>query len=224
MCVSASSAEVGGPLSREDKPLWRGRLHLGCFVSSLAAGNVLLMTVHGALHTTAAAIYAGTVSGLFGASALYHCGNWSSTVRRVLQRIDHAWIFLLIAGTATPILLIAVPRPGGLLMLCVICGLTATAMVIHLAWMTAPEVLVGGTYIGLGCLAAVALPYVWHRAGIVAFILLLVGGLLYILGAVFYHRRWPDPSPRVFGFHEVFHAFVSAAALVQYIAIGVFIL
>jgi hemolysin III len=222
--MAASMADVSGTPLPANKPLLRGWLHLVCFVPSLVAGIALITTVHGTLHTTAAAIYAGAVSGLFGASALYHRGNWSWTVKQLLQRIDHAWIFLLIAGTATPVLLIEVPRPGGLVMLCVIWGLTATAMAIHLAWMAAPEVLVGGTYIALGCLAAVGLPYVWRSAGIAAFVLILAGGLLYIVGAVSYHRRWPDPNPSVFGFHEVFHVFVSAAALVQYLAIAVFIL
>jgi hemolysin III len=91
-------------------------------------------------------------------------------------------------------------------------------------WMSAPEALVGATFIGLGCVGIAALPYVWVHAGIAAFVLMLTGGLLYITGAVLYHRRWPDPVPAVFGFHEVFHAFVSAAATAHYVAIAILII
>jgi hemolysin III len=205
------------------KPVWRGWMHLVCFEVSLVVGTVVIIGAHGALRTTAAAIYAATVSGLFGASALYHRGSWSPPVMRALQRLDHAMIFFLIAGTATPVFLVVVPRPAGLPVLGVMWTATAVAMLTHVVWMSAPEVLVGGTYIALGCLAGLALPYVWQRAGVAAFTLMLAGGVLYIAGAVLYYRRWPDPSPSVFGFHEVFHAFVSAAAAAQYVAIAVFV-
>jgi len=205
------------------KPVWRGWMHLVCFEVSLVVGTVVTIGAHGALRTTATAIYAATVSGLFGASALYHRGSWSPPVMRALQRLDHAMIFFLIAGTATPVFLVVVPRPAGLSMLGVMWTVTAVAMLTHVVWMSAPEVLVGGTYIALGCLAGLALPYVWQRAGVAAFTLMLAGGVLYIAGAVLYYRRWPDPSPSVFGFHEVFHAFVSAAAAAQYVAIAVFV-
>jgi hemolysin III len=198
-------------------------MHLVCFEVSLVVGTVVIIGAHGALRTTAAAIYAATVSGLFGASALYHRGSWSPPVMRALQRLDHAMIFFLIAGTATPVFLVVVPRPAGLPVLGVMWTATAVAMLTHVVWMSAPEVLVGGTYIALGCLAGLALPYVWQRAGVAAFTLMLAGGVLYIAGAVLYYRRWPDPSPSVFGFHEVFHAFVSAAAAAQYVAIAVFV-
>jgi hemolysin III len=205
------------------KPVWRGWMHLVCFEVSLVVGTVVIIGAHGALRTTAAAIYAATVSGLFGASALYHRGSWSPPVMRALQRLDHAMIFFLIAGTATPVFLVVVPRPAGLPVLGVMWTATAVAMLTHVVWMSAPEVLVGGAYIALGCLAGLALPYVWQRAGVAAFTLMLAGGVLYIAGAVLYYRRWPDPSPSVFGFHEVFHAFVSAAAAAQYVAIAVFV-
>jgi hemolysin III len=99
-------------------------------------------------------------------------------------------------------------------------GLTATLMITHLLWMTAPEALVGSTFVALGCLGGVALPFVWIHVGVAAFTLILIGGLLYIAGAIQFRRRWPDPRPAVFGFHEVFHIFVTVAAVVQYVAIG----
>jgi hemolysin III len=227
MQTPVAAADVGyAPRknSVQDKPVFRGWLHLVCFEATLVVGTLLVFGAHGSLRTTAAAIYAGSVSGLFGASALYHRGTWSPRVKQVLQRLDHAMIFLLIAGSATPVFLLAVPRWPGALMLCVMWSLTAIAMISHLVWMSAPEILVGATFIGLGCLAGSALPYVWRATGPLPSLLILAGGVLYILGAVLYHRRWPDPRPAVFGFHEVFHVFVSVAAAAQYVAIAVFII
>jgi hemolysin III len=132
-------------------------------------------------------------------------------------------IFFLIAGTATPALLLDAPGAFGLACLIVMWTLTLTAAAIHLAWMNAPELLVGGTFVGLGWAAGLSLPWVWIHAGVAPGILMLVGGLLYTAGALSYHRRWPNPYPSVFGYHEVFHAYVCAAATCQYVAIAWFI-
>lgn len=206
------------------KPIWRGWLHLLVFEASLVVGTLLIAHAHGAMRSTAAAIYAGAVSGLLGTSALYHRGNWSPAIHRVLQRLDHAMIFVLIAGTSTPVFLLVIPGALGEWLLGVMWALTGIAMLTHLVWMGAPEKLVGAAFIGLGCVGIAALPYIWENAGIAAFVLILTGGLLYIAGAVLYHRRWPDPVPDVFGFHEVFHAFVSAAACAHYVAIAILII
>jgi hemolysin III len=208
------------------KPIWRGWMHLVAFEISLVVGTLLVAQaqVHGWTRAVSAGIYAGTVSGLFGTSALYHRGNWGSVAHRLLQRLDHVMIFLLIAGTATPVFLLAAPGATGVALLTVMWGLTAVAMLTHLVWMDAPEALVGATFIGLGCVGGAALPFVWMHVGVAAFALMLAGGLLYIIGALLYHRRRPDPIPAVFGFHEVFHAFVSAAAGAHYVAIALLIM
>ena len=164
-----------------------------------------------------------SVSALFGVSALYHRGTWTDAGRRRLQRLDHAMIFFLIAGTATPAFLLDAPGAFGLACLIVLWTLTLTAAAIHLAWMSAPELLVGATFVGLGWAAGLALPWVWIHAGVAPGVLMLAGGLLYTAGALSYHRRWPDPYPSVFGYHEVFHAYVCAAAACQYLAIARFI-
>lgn len=205
------------------KPVLRGWLHLLWFAASLAGGTLLLARAHGATRITAIAIYAASVSALFGISALYHRGNWSTAWSRRLQRLDRAMIFFFIAGTATPVFLLATRGALGLACLIVLWVLTLTAAAIHLAWMSAPEPVVGATFIGLGWLAAVALPGVWIHAGAAAGTLMLTGGLLYTAGAISYHRRWPDPYPSVFGYHEVFHACVCAAATCQYVAIALLI-
>jgi len=171
----------------------------------------------------AVAVYSVSVSALFGFSALYHRGTWTEAWRQRMQRLDHAMIFFLIAGTATPIFLLTAPGAFGQACLIVMWTLTLTAAVLHLAWMSAPERLVGATFIGLGCAAGLALPWVWIHVGVAPAVLILAGGLLYVAGAISYHRRWPDPYPSVFGYHEVFHVYVCAAAACQYIAIARFI-
>jgi hemolysin III len=205
------------------KPVLRGWLHLMWFEASLVAGTLLLAHEHGATRTTASAIYAASASGMFGISALYHRGNWSATWRRRLQRLDHAMIFFLIAGTATPAFLLAAPGTFGLICMIVMWALTMTAAVIRMARMNVPELVAGGTFVGLGWVAGLSLPWVWAHAGVAPAVLMLAGGVLYTAGALAYHRRRPDPRPSVFGYHEVFHTFVCAAATCQYLAIALFI-
>jgi hemolysin III len=205
------------------KPVLRGWLHLVCFGASLVLGPLLLARAHGADQTIAVAVYSASVSALFGISALYHRGTWTEAGRRRLQRLDHAMIFFLIAGTATPAFLLDTPGTFGLTCLIVMWTLTFAAAGIHLTWMNAPERLVGGTFLGLGWAAGLALPWVWIRAGVAPGVLMLAGGLLYTAGALSYHRRWLNRYPSVFGYHEVFHAYVCAAAACQYVAIARFI-
>lgn len=205
---------------RYTKPLLRGWMHLLFFEASLILGTLLLVSVHGAEPKTAVAVYVGSVSGLFGVSAAYHRGNWGATASRILQRLDHAMIFALIAGTATPAFLLAVPGVLGIVGIAALWTLALVAMAVHLVWMNAPEKLVGTTYIALGCLAGSAIPAVWVTAGVAAGLLMIVGGALYIVGAVSYHRRRPDPRPLIFGYHEVFHTYVSVAAACQFVAVA----
>ena len=205
------------------KPVLRGWLHLIWFGASLVLGTLLLVRVHGAARITAIAIYAASVSALFGISALYHRGTWTDAWRRRLQRLDHAMIFFLIAGTATPAFLVAMRGGFGLACLIVMWSLTLTAAAIHMARMVLPERLVGAMFLGLGWMGGLALPAVWIRAGAVPGALMLTGGLLYTAGAISYHRRWHDLYPSVFGYHEVFHVYVCAAATCQFVGIALFI-
>jgi hemolysin III len=205
------------------KPVLRGWLHLLWFEVSLVFGTLLLARTHGAARLTASAIYVASVSGMFGVSALYHRGNWSAVWRRRLQRLDHAMIFFLIAGTATPAFLLAARGTFGLVCLIVMWALTLTAAAIRMVWMRAPELVAGATFVGLGWMAGLSLPGVWAHAGVAPAMLMLAGGVLYTAGALSYHRRRPDPSPSVFGYHEVFHAYVCAAATCQYVAIALFV-
>jgi hemolysin III len=204
------------------KPALRGWLHLTWFAASLICGTLLISAAHGAAQRTADCVYAASVTALFGTSALYHRGNWSHAWNRRLQRLDHVMIFFLIAGTATPAFLLAAHGTVGLVFLSVMWAITVTAAVIHLAWMGAPEILVGTVFVGLGWTAGLCLPAVWIHEGAGPGALMIAGGVLYTVGAISYHRRRPDPVPAVFGYHEVFHACVCAAATCQFIAIAMF--
>jgi hemolysin III len=205
------------------KPLLRGWLHLIWFGLSLVIGPLTVGLTAGATRVAAIGVYVASVSALFGTSAVYHRGNWSAEWMRRLQRLDHAMIFVLIAGTATPTFLIAAHGTYGWVGLGLLWALALAAITIHLAWMSAPEPVMGAAFIGLGLVAGLAIPAVWMHAGVAAAVLMLVGGLLYVTGAVSYHRRRPDPYPATFGYHEVFHAYVCAAATCQYVAIAIFI-
>jgi hemolysin III len=202
------------------RPVLRGWLHLLFFWASLAGGALLLVRAHGAAQVTAAAVYSASLSALFGTSALYHRVTWTAAWRLRLRHLDQAMIFFLIAGTATPAFLLSAPAGAGLACLIVMWALTLTAVAVRLVRASAPEFVAGALFIGLGCAGGLAVPWVWIHAGATSGVLILAGGLLYIAGALFYHRRWPDPYPSVFGYHEVFHVYVCVAAACQYAAIA----
>ena len=214
---------AGAPALPAVKPLLRGWLHLIAFEASLVLGTLALVHTHGAVRITAVAVFVASVSAMFGTSALYHRGNWAAAWHRRLQRLDHIMIFLLIAGTATPAFLIATHGTARVAGLIAVWALTLIAATLRMARMNVPELVAGGTFVGLGWAAGLALPAVWLHSGAAAGALMLAGGLLYTAGALSYHWRWPNPSPAIFGYHEVFHVFVCAAAACQYTAIVLFI-
>jgi hemolysin III len=170
--------------------------------------------------TTAAAIYAASVSGLFGASALYHRVTWRPATRRWMRRLDHSMIFVLIAGTYTPFGLLILHGTLAHVVLAVVWGGALAGVVLKLAWVDAPKWLMAAIYLALGWVAAAIMPQLLSSEGVGAVVLLATGGVLYSIGAVIYALRRPDPSPRVFGYHEIFHVLVIAAAAVHYAAIA----
>lgn len=206
------------------KPLLRGWLHLVWFVAALVLGSLLIIAAHGAREVTATAVYVPGVAGLFGVSALYHRGNWSRVWSALLQRADHAMIFVAISATATPAYLLACPGTFGKIGLTVMWAITAVAVGLHMVWMDAPEMLVGAAFVAVGAASGLAIPDVWIHAGIAPALLLIAGGVLHGIGAISYQRRSPDPVPTVFGYHEVFHAYSCAATACQYAAIAMFLI
>src|SRR5215210_2749080 len=202
------------------KPRLRGVLHQWAFFASLALGTLLVIFAPGGRGTLAAAIYAASVAALFGVSALYHRIDWASAVsRRRMRRLDHTMIFVLIAGSYTPFALLVLEGPvATVILIAVWAGATAGALM-KLLWIDAPTWLVAGTYVALGWVAVAAFPGLIEELGVAPTLLVAVGGVLYTLGALVYALRRPDPAPAVFGYHEVFHALVIAAAAIQYVVV-----
>jgi hemolysin III len=206
---------------RAVKPHLRGWLHAGTFPLAVVSGIVLVSLADGTRARVAAAIYATTVALLFGVSAMYHRGNWSPRTERLLKRMDHSNIFLIIAGTYTPFSLLVLDNHTGRTLLWLVwCGALA-GIAFRVFWVGAPRWLYTPVYIALGWVAVFYLPDILRGGGLTVVILLALGGLFYSVGAVVYILKKPNPSPRWFGFHEVFHALTLAAFVVHYIAVSI---
>ena len=207
------------------KPRLRGVSHQWAFFVSLVLGVALVLAAPSGRATLASAIYAASVAALFGASALYHRITWdSAAARRWMRRLDHSMIFLLIAGTYTPFALLVLDGALATVILVVVWAGAAAGIVLKLVWIDAPKPVVALTYVLLGWVAVAAFPELIEEMGITGTAMVAAGGLLYSLGALVYALRRPDPVPTVFGYHEVFHALVIAAAALQYAAVAFFVL
>ena len=204
------------------KPKLRGWLHLGTTPLALAAGIVLVVLAPTTPARIAAAIFAVTAVLLFGTSALYHRGNghFSERTSRILKRLDHANIFLIIAGTYTPFAVLLLPEGQGRTLLWLVWGGAGLGVLFRVLWVGAPRWLYTPVYVALGWVAVFYLPGFWRHGGAAVVTLIAVGGLLYTIGAVVYGIKRPNPSPRWFGFHEIFHAFTIVAFAAHYIAVS----
>jgi hemolysin III len=202
------------------KPRMRGVSHQYAFFAAMAAGAALVVLARGAQARVAVAVYALSLCAMFGASALYHRIDWSPGARAWLRRLDHSMIYVLVAGTYTPFALLVLAPALGWTILGVVWLGALVGVVLSLVWIDKPRWLSAVLYVALGWVAVVVLPQLWERAGVMAAALLATGGVLYTLGAVVYARRRPDPAPRVFGYHEVFHVLVIAAAAAQFAAVA----
>jgi hemolysin III len=205
------------------RPVMRGRLHLWSFFVAIAAGATMVSLAASTVSARAAvgtSVYAATVLGLFGVSALYHRRLWiDARSRALMKRLDHSMIFLFIAGTYTPFALLALPRVTGAIVLAVVWGGALAGVALKLAWPHAPRWLSVSVYIALGWVAVFVLPDLLAALGAATMVLLLAGGVFYTVGAVCYAARWPDPWPRVWGHHEFFHAATVVAAVCHHVAI-----
>jgi len=208
-------------------PRLRGVLHAGAFPAAAVAGAVLIALAPTQSARLAAAVYSVTCMALFGMSAAYHRSPPASRRRRLLARLDQVSILLVIAGTYTPLAVLALHGRTRLSVLAVIwTGAVAGALarlIWRSAWRPAPRWLVSSLFIALGWVAVFVLPQLLRGAGALALALVLAGGILYSLGAVVYALKWPNPSPRWFGFHEVFHAMTILAYVTQYAAVSLIV-
>lgn len=206
------------------RPLLRGVLHQAAFSASLVVGTLLIVAADGGRGHAAAAIFAGAVAACFGASALYHRVTWSPSLRLWMRRVDHAGVYLLIAGTYTPVCLLVLDGAWRLVVLAVVWTGAVAAIVLKFVWVAAPKWLAAATALALGWVAVAIMPQLVDRLDPAGVALLGAGGLAYTAGAVVYALRRPDPAPAVFGYHELFHALTIAAVSCQYVAIAFFVL
>jgi hemolysin III len=217
------TSTVASPLAL--KPRLRGVLHQWAFAASAVLGVLVVLVVPDGRPRFAAAVYTFSVTALFGASALYHRVSWRRpSVRRWMRRLDHSMIFVLIAGTYTPFALVKFDDALGRALLIAVWGGAAGGIVLKLVWIDAPKWLGALIYVVLGWVTVVTFPALVRHVGVVATCLVALGGVLYTTGAVVYATRRPDPSPTVFGYHEVFHLLVVLAAALQYAVVVFWVL
>jgi hemolysin III len=227
-----SPCSIGGGILLRDrqmnssvsvKPRLRGVSHQYAFFLSLVAGAALVASASGGREVVASAVFAGTLTTMFGTSAAYHRMTWPPSVRRWMRRLDHAAIYLLIAGTYTPVGLLVLSGAWQVSVLAVVWAGCLLAIVLKLVWVDAPKWVAALLAVTFGWVGVFALPKL-AVAGLAAVVLLSIGGLLYTAGALVYALGKPDPAPTIFGYHELFHALVIAAAACQYAAVASFVL
>jgi hemolysin III len=218
--AGGSAAVDGADLPAVVKPKLRGWLHAGMFPAALVSGVVLTACANSARGRIACAVFTVTACALFGVSALYHRGNWGPKSSGILRRLDHANIFLIIAGTYTPLTILLLPGATSELLLWLVWAGALAGIAFRVFWVGAPRWLYTPCYIALGWVAVFFIPDFLHYGGVAVLVCVLLGGVLYSLGAAIYGFKRPNPSPRWFGFHEVFHTFTLAAFIVHYVGIS----
>jgi hemolysin III len=207
------------------KPKLRGVSHEWAFFVSLVLGAGLIIAAKTPEATLAVAIYAVSLSALLGTSALYHRVNWARpNVRRWMRRLDHSMIFFLIAGTYTPFALLVLNGALADAILVVVWIGAIAGAIVEMVWIEHPKWVAALIYLSLGWVAVISFPELWGSMGTTGTLLVAAGGLLYTAGAVVYATQRPNPNPRVFGYHEVFHLLVIAAAAAHFAAVAFFAL
>jgi hemolysin III len=206
------------------KPRFRGELHRWAFFASLLPGLLLVLSAPTQRAAVAAGLYATSLAALLGTSALYHCVHWTPRARFWMARLDLAMIFVLIAGTYTPIAVLALQPPLSTLVLTGMWILALAGSILKIFWVNASKAASSCLYVAVGSVAVLFLPQVTATLGGAATSLLALGGIFYIAGAVVYGLQRPDPLPEVFGYHEIFHGFVVAGAAVHFAAVALYVI
>lgn len=218
--MSTSITQQVGQIRNSLKPRLRGVSHQIGFFVAIAAGTWLIATASSGLAVAATAIYAITLAMMLGVSASYHRVNRPPMAERRWKRADHAMIFLFVAGTYTPICVLGIGGVPGMRLLVLVWVGAALGALRALLWVRAPRVIATAFYVALGWLMVAYWPHVRAALGPMPLTLILVGGILYTIGAFVYALRRPDPSPRWFGYHEVFHSFVIVACVCHFVGIS----
>lgn len=215
-----STGESGPP----EKPLMRGWLHVGALVTTVVAGPILIASAHTLGERLALVVYVLGLVGLFGVSAAFHRGHWGPAAYRRMRRADHSTIFGAIAGSYTGLGALALHGTVRVVLLVVVWAGALAGVMLRQLWLDAPKWAVALPYVVVGWGALAFVPQLVRGASWPGFLLVLAGGLAYTCGALVYARRRPDPSPRVFGFHEIFHTCTVIGATLQFVAIAFFAL
>ena len=205
-----------------ERPVLRGTSHQVAFVAALTLAPLLIATAPRIGPRLVTSVYAVAVVGLFGVSALYHRGPWGERGRAVMRRLDHSMIFVVIAATYTPIAAFGLPYSTARWILPTVWIGAAIGVAGRLLWTSAPSVVVASPYLLLGWVGVIATDDILHGLGPAGFVLVMTGGGLFTIGAVVYAFHRPDPWPRWFGYHEIFHLFVIAGVALHYVAIAFF--
>ena len=206
-------------------PRLRGVFHQYAFFGALAAGAVLVVLADGYRERFAVWVYATALAAMFGSSALYHRFPWRNAAARLrARRLDHAMIFVFIAGTYTPFAMLGFSGALQVIVLAAVWAGAVLGLVLNLVWIEAPRWLSTVAYLAVGWVGVVAVPQVFGALGVAVGVLLVVGAGLYTIGALAYASTWPNPFPATFGFHEIFHLLVIAAAVTQFVALSLVVL
>jgi hemolysin III len=220
-----SARENAAEAIEKVKPRLRGVSHEWAFFASLIAGGALVWFADPGKARVAIAIYAFSLSALLGTSALYHRVDWKRPSARMwMRRLDHSMIFLLIAGTVTPFLVLVADGPFADALLIAVWAGALAGIVVELIWVDAPKWATAIVYLAVGWIGALAYPEILSNAGLGAGVLIAFGGVLYTIGAIVYARQRPDPRPEVFGYHEIFHLLVIFAAAAHFAAVAIYAL
>ena len=203
------------------KPTLRGWQHAAMFPIAVVAGALLVATAPTTAGRISSAVFAITAVLLFGVSALLHRGTWTPPVEALLRRMDHANIYLIIAGTYTPFAVLALPPERGKLLLAIVWTGALVGVALRIFWIGTPRWLSTTLYVVVGWIIVFFIPDLIEGAGAGVAALVAIGGILYTVGAIVYATKWPNPSPRRYGFHEVFHSLTIAAFAAHYIAVWI---
>ncbi len=222
MAEYAGLAAVAG--AESPRPLLRGKFHLAAALAAPFGLVLLLMLADSPRGYVGASIFGASLILCYGVSATYHLVSWSSMLRGLMKRFDHSMIFVLIAGTYTPFCVVVLHRAWSITMLSVVWGVAGGGVLLKMAWPAAPRWLSVGAYLAVGWLALIPAEQLadWFSAGPLA--LLVLGGVLYSMGSLVYAAKRPDPFPRVFGYHEIFHLLVVAGSLIHFSLVAAYVL
>ncbi len=203
------------------RPRWRGRIHGGAVAVTIPAGIILTLVTPSGLPRIAVFVYVASLLALFSTSASYHLFTRSQRAQRTMRQLDHAMVYVLIAGTYTPVCLLALPRSIGIAFLIGIWCAALIGIALKITWRA--HKVSGAMYLIIGWAALIILPWAYHRAGFTSLLLFALGGIVYTVGAILFYLQRPQLRPLVFGYHEVWHVLTVVAVALQFAGVGVLI-